>query len=1079
MVGGSQNGKERPSWENEKDYGVAVELAGLGLAQIDASSGRLLAVNEKMCEITGYSSEELLGMTFGEITRAEDRDGDLEGFRSVLRGEKPEHPVEQRYVRKDGSAIWVDLNASVVRDEYGRPLRMMAVARDVTERREAEERFRVLSEATVEGVVVHEMGTILEANPCFAAIFGYDGTEEVVGRTMPEFVTPESAELAMRHFREGFEGWYEGVGVKKDGTTFPIKAVGRESAYRGRPVRVSVVRDTTERKRAEEKLRGSEERLRTIVDAEPECVKVLGPDGTLLEMNPAGLAMIEAYSFEEVRGKPVHKMVSPEYRDAFVALTEEVFAGGSGELEFEIVGLKGTRRWLETHAAPLRDAKGEVFGLLGVTRDVTERKEAEEKLRASVKELSDLKFALDESAIVAFTDQKGRITYVNDKFCEVSGYSRAELIGRDHRLINSGYHPEGFIKDLWRTIARGRIWRGELRNRAKDGSIYWVDTTIVPFLDERGKPYQYVAIRYEVTDRKQAEEKLRESNALLQSVIEGSSDAIYLKDTWGRYLMANSSAAAIIGRPVEEILGRDDSELLDAETAASVMEVDRRIMSAGETSRVEERVPVAGEPRTFLSTKAPYRDHRGEVTGLIGVSSDITDLKRAEEELREIREAERSRIARDLHDVVLQDLVYALQTVRSLDEGQTSARNGGHDARLHEAAAALQRSVQGLRGAVYDLGAEEGKGAFLRSVEALVELNRRMNPGCEVEMEVGEGFPEEMPEGVGDQLLRIVQESLANARRHSGAGRVRVFAGSSGAKLWVEVSDDGRGFEPDGTRAGMGTRGMRERARALGGSLLVSSRPGGGTRVRVEVDTSRNGGGVAEDSAVLRRARVLIVDDHASFREGVASALEDEPDLSVVGQAGSLAEAREWLEGEAADVAVLDLGLPDGHGAELIGDLRAADSEAQALILSATDDRAEIAQAVELGAAGLLHKSTGMEEVADAIRRIRAGEALLPLEEVIDLLRLAGARKDREQEARTAISSLTEREKEVLSLLAEGLEPEEIAKRLHVSAKTERNHVANILKKLGVHSRLQALVFAVRHGLVEIGKPENRARNPV
>jgi DNA-binding NarL/FixJ family response regulator len=214
---------------------------------------------------------------------------------------------------------------------------------------------------------------------------------------------------------------------------------------------------------------------------------------------------------------------------------------------------------------------------------------------------------------------------------------------------------------------------------------------------------------------------------------------------------------------------------------------------------------------------------------------------------------------------------------------------------------------------------------------------------------------------------------------------------------------------------------------------------------------------------------ILLVEDHASFRQALAFMFEREQEFVVTGQAGSLAEARAFLRKtpDMVDVAVVDLALSDGDGFELIEEL-ASRPDVMTLVLSASLEPARFARAVEAGAAGVLHKSAAIGEVVEAVRRLKSGEALLSPAEVIEMLRMVSRKRQEEYEAQQAIGKLTPREKQVLQALGEGLDSKDIAEKLHITVETERTHMVNILGKLDVHSRLQALVFAARHGLVEI-----------
>jgi PAS domain S-box-containing protein len=763
----------------------------------------------------------------------------------------------------------------------------------------------------------------------------------------------------------------------------------------------------------------------------------------------------------------------------------------SGEVirdeEFFKFAADGSRCAYRTSSYPVHDARGRVIAAVAVASDVAGERQFDTERAYHATLLRNV-----EDAVVG-TDPDFRLTVWNRGAERLYGYAAAEVLGRPAREVAS-YAGDLSRHALERELLETDRTRTEITAFRKDGTPIDVELVTAAVRDADGAITGYLGIHRDMTEHKRVageqagrahQQRLVAALGLhaladgeLQGVLDGAVTVV-----------AEGIGVTPVG--IAELVPGSDALLLRAGMGWEQGAVGLARGSAGRHSLVGYAV-TTGEPvvsvdidadprfecspflRSYAATSAAVvviAGRRGPF-GALGVFSrtrrsfsadDVNFLQSvanvvsaaverawAESLLDDVREAERRRLARDLHDDALQGLTLALQ--------QATAMEGAAGL-----APMLKRAGEQVRAAIYDLRLDaEDPRPIRERLEALVEVQRDFAADVRIELDVARNVPSDGLGSVGTQLLRAVGEAVVNARRHSGGRTITVAVWRQGDALRAEVSDDGSGFAGDAEppAGATGIKGMRERAELVRGELAIRSSPAG-TKVRFSVPVGTAATTVADD------VRVLLVEDHAAVREAIAAMFDRAPGFAVVGEAASMAEARPLLPD--ADVAVIDLGLPDGFGGELIRELREINPRAQALVLSAGLDRREIARAVESGAAGTLDKTASLDEVVDAVRRLRAGERLVPLEEVVDLLRLAARDRDREREDRRIVASISPREHEVLQLLADGLSSDEIAERLHIALRTERNHVANILTKLGVHSRLQAVVFALRHGIIVLG----------
>ncbi len=606
----------------------------------------------------------------------------------------------------------------------------------------------------------------------------------------------------------------------------------------------------------------------------------------------------------------------------------------------------------------------------------------------AIKELTDLKRALDESAIVAMTDQTGRITYINDKFCDISKFSREELVGQDHRIINSGFHPKEFIRNIWTTIANGNIWRGEIRNKAKDGSIYWVDTTIVPFLDDNRKPFQYVAIRYEITERKLAEERIRQQASLLDK----TQDAILVCDLNFQILYWNKSAERIYGFTAEESFGRLVSDMLCGGDGLYLRQA-KESLSAHDEWNIETRHQRRdGEPITIESRWTLVRDDKGEPDYYLIALTDITEQKRTEDHLLRAQRMESigtlaGGIAHDLNNI-LSPVMMSVDMLMMNGPDDDAKRwlsmikeNAERGADLVKQVLTFARGMDGqrvqvrLRHIIKDL-----VGVLSETVPRSITVKYDVDPELwtisadptqihQVLMNVCLNARDAMPSG-GTLSIKaenlVVDENYArmNIDAKQG-GHVRIVITDTGSGMTKDVLE--RIFDPFfttkelGKGTGLGLATTMTIVKSHGGFINVYSEPRKGTRFdiyfpSVETPSERDAAPSETEMPAGRGELILVVDDEESIRMAAKATLERFGYRVETAIDGTDALAVYTQNDGRIDIVLTDLAMPYMDGTSLIRALKKIDPNIKIAAMSGLLSEGQTVELKELGVEAFLSK---------------------------------------------------------------------------------------------------------------------------
>jgi nitrogen fixation negative regulator NifL len=973
----------------EADFRSLIENA-TDIITILEADGSIRYESPSIERILGYKPEELIGRNAFEFIHPDDVVRIQRIFTEGLIRAGSIESGEYQFRHKDGSwRVLEGIGKNLLEDPAVRGV--IVNSRDITERKRMDEALRKIQRqqrALLDNIpdiawVKDKQSRFIAANEAFARAFGRT-PEEMVGKTDFEFVPRELAEryiaddkqaMELRQRKRIEEPFVDAAGNHTWVETIKSVFLNDQGEVAGT---TGIARDITERMQMDQALRTSEERYRTLFETMREgfalCEIIWDADGKpcdyrYLEVNPA-FEKILGVTRDQSIGKTVRE-IFPQVEDYWIDIYGEV-ALTSQPVRFENY-LRAVDKHFEVAAfSPKRGQFAAIFS------DVTERKRTEERLRLQ-------STALEAAAVgIVLSDSKGTILWVNPAFTKLTGYTATEAIGQSTRLQKSGKHDEGFYRNLWQTVNSGNVWQGDLINRRKDGSLYDEEMTITPVCDERGEITYFIAMKQDITDRKQAETSLRESEELFRSLSVSSPLGIFLTDVQGRLTYANPRCRELYGFTLMESQNDGWTHFIHVDDREWVTRKWQAFISDGLDYSCEYRVRHRdGNVRCVHVRAARMQSDRGGSAGFVGTIEDVTVRKRSEDDLRESKQ----RLEQALEELqAAQQQVIQQERLRALG---TMASGIAHD--FNNALAAILgftelliyrpetladrektlRFLQMMNTAAKDAGnvvnrlrefyrqREEGEVFAPINLNHLAEeavsltqpkwKNQAEANGITIHVATELG---NIPTVVG--TAADLREALTNlifnavdAMPHGGTITLRTRLDNS--RVSLEVVDTGTGMTEEVRRrclepffttkgnhgTGLGLSMVYGILQRHQGTVDIQSTLGKGTTfilslpIAVEPQPPKEA-----DSApcVLRPLRVLLVDDEELVRRILSEFLLG--DEHIVETAANGTEALDKFQQAEFDVVILDRAMPDMNGDQVAVSIKQLKPETPIILLT-------------------------------------------------------------------------------------------------------------------------------------------------